>query len=201
MSVHTLKQMPGARIADPLDRKVMSRFAPILTGSLGASAGSLAADALAHDAEDYAAEDVRWIRESIASMPPGLQQAVLGTVGATTGVAPRQLVMAALAGAPVEEVMARAQGGSKELKMAIKNGAQLAATSPEVATMAAAFGKKMSDFETQAEGIGREPIEIVTAMNEGTVGHSPLPAILGGAGLGTGTALLHHLMAKRAVAQ
>jgi hypothetical protein len=161
--------------------------------------GAGAANMLAHDAEDYAADDLRGLRGDLEALPPELQQAVMQTVGATSGT-PRKLVMAALSGASPDEIIALAPEAPKEFKQLIKRTAELAAGAPQAAAVINQMGARMEAFEGEAAEAGRQPRDIATAVNENTAGHSPLPAILGGAGLGTGAALLHHLLTKKAVA-
>lgn len=183
-----------------LNQKARPMTGPALTGLAGIVGGGIAADALAHDSEDYAADDLRGLRGDLEALPPELQQAVMQTVGATSGM-PRKLVMAALSGASPDEIIALAPEAPKELKQLIKRTAELAAGAPEAAAMISQMGARMEAFEGGVTEAGRQPQDIAMAVEQNSAGHSPLPAILGGAGLGTGTALLHHLMAKRAVAQ
>ena len=183
-----------------LSQKAPSRVGPILTGILGAGTGAVGANMLAHDSEDYAADDLRGLRGDLEALPPELQQAVMQTVGATSGSS-RKLVMAALAGAPPEEIIALAPEAPKELKQLIQKTAALAQGAPQAAAVISQMGTRMEAFEGEVAEAGRQPRDIAMAVEQNSAGHSPLPAILGGAGLGTGAALLHHLMAKRAVAQ
>ena len=180
-------------------RQAGFRGGPIMSGLGLGLAGAGGANMLAHDAEDYVADDLRGLRGELEALPPELQQAVMQTVGATSGSS-RKLVMAALAGAPPEEIIALAPEAPKELRQLIKRTSELAAGAPEAAAMISQMGARMEAFEGGVAEAGRQPRDIAMAVEQNSAGHSPLPAILGGAGLGTGAALLHHLMAKKAVA-
>ena len=170
-----------------------------LTGLAGGIGGAIGFDALAHDSEDYLADDLRTLRKDAQALPPELQQAMVNTVGAVNGE-PRMWVLAALAGSPPEQILAAVPDAPKEFKQLIKRTAELAAGAPEAAAVIGQMGARMVALEGDINHAGHVPSVISKAVDEGTAGHSPLPAILGGAGLGTGAALLHHLMAKRAAA-
>jgi hypothetical protein len=164
---------------------------------MGAGIGAVAADHFAHDAEDYVADDLRDLREMIAGLPPEVQEAARNSVGAVPAGGARKLVMATLAGAPAEEVIAVAGDAPKEFKDLIKRTSELAQGAPQAAAAILAVGERMNQFESDASEAGLATGEITEKVHDGTAGHSSLPAILGGAGLGTGAALLSHLTRKR----
>jgi len=166
-------------------------------GLLGAAGANIAS----HDEMDYTGETLKGIRGELAAMPPQVAQAVMGTVGVASDPQMRELVMATLAGAPPEQILAAMPGAPKEFKSLIKGAGELAVGAPQVAQQAIAMGMKMNAFEAEAAGRNLDPGAVGEAVNSGEAGVSSLPAILGGAGLGTGGAILQHLLNRRGAAQ
>jgi len=163
-------------------------------GGVAGLAGAAGLDRMAHDEIDYTGETLKSIRSELAAMPPQVAQAVMGTVGRTTNSGERELVMATLAGAPPDQVLATMPGAPNELRRLVKDAGALAAGAPQIAQRAIAIGMKMSGFEAEAQANGVDPVAVGEAVNSGEAGTSPLPALLGGAGLGSGGAILQHLL-------
>ena len=165
-------------------------------GLLGAAGANIAF----HDEMDYAGETVKELRGDLDALPPQVAQAVIRTVGVSMDPQARELVMAALSGTPPEQILAAMPGAPKEFKSLIKGAGELAVGAPQVAQQAIAMGMKMNAFEAEAQGRNLDPAAVGEAVNSGEAGVSALPAILGGAGLGTGGAILQHLLNRRTVA-
>jgi hypothetical protein len=182
-------------------RQAGFRGGPLATGLGLGLMGAGGADMLAHDELDYSTDSLEAIRTEMGQLQPAVAEAVLRTVGSAATPELRSLVMATLSGAPPEQVLAAVPEAPKEIKDLIKMSGELAAGAPQVAAKAVDMGMKMSALDQKVGRAGLELDQVVEAANTDTAGHSSLPAILGGAGLGTGAALLHHLMAKRAAAQ
>jgi hypothetical protein len=164
-----------------------------MAGGLGL-AGAAGADWATHDGMDYTGETLKSIRSDLAALPPQAAQAVMGTVGRTADSGERELVMATLAGTPPDQVLATMPGAPSELRRLIKDAGALAAGAPQIAQQAIAIGMKMNGFEAEAQGRNLDPAAVSEAVNSGEAGTSPLPALLGGAGLGSGGAILQHLL-------
>lgn len=170
-----------------------------LAGGLGLG-GAVGADMAANDGMDRTGETLKSIRSELSALPPQVAQAVMGTVGRTANSGERELIMATLAGAPPDQVLATLPGASNDLRRLIKDAGALAAGAPQVAQQAIAIGTKMNAFEAEAQSRNLDPAAVSEAVNSGEAGTSPLPAILGAAGLGSGGAILQHLLNRRTVA-
>ena len=170
----------------------------LVSGGLGLF-GAGVADVAAHDPLDRSAGSLSEVRDHMEALPEQVQQVAIGTVGRAANPQIRALVMSALQGAPPEQILAALPGAPKDLKDLIKAAHEVSAVDPQLATAVIDVGMRMNAFDEEAGARGQEVRQVAEALNAGEAGESSLPAILGGAGLGTGGAILQHLLSKRAV--
>jgi len=170
----------------------------VVAGALGAF-GAGAADMAAHDAMDRSAGSLQELRDYTASVDPQVMRVALATVDRVKDPRARQMVMGALMGAPPDQVLAAVPGAPKEFKDIVKIAHEASQAAPELARGAADIGMRMNAFDAEAGARGHDISQVAPALEAGA-GESSLPKILGAAGLGTGGAILQHLLNRRAVA-
>ena len=156
-----------------------------ISGALGL-AGAGVTDMAVNDAMDRSASSLQELRDYAASLDPRAMQVVLA----------REMIMDALRGMPAEQILAGAPAAPKEFKAAVKLASEVSAGAPDLAAAALSVGQRMTAFDAEAAERGQSIDQVAPALEAGA-GTSPLPAILGGAGLGTGGAILQHLLNRR----
>ncbi len=163
-----------------------------MSGALGL-AGAGVADMTVNDAMDRSASSLQELRDYAASLDPRAMQVVLATVNQAPDPVAREMIMDALKGTPAEQILAGMPAAPKEFKAAVKLASQVSAGAPDLAAAALGVGQRMTAFDAEAAERGQSIDQVVPALEAGA-GTSPLPALLGGAGLGSGGAILQHLL-------
>lgn len=173
-----------------------------LVGVMG-GAGALAADAAAHSPMDRAAEDYKGFKELFDAAPP----VVKSTYTQVFGQAPMSNMDRIVAGGILSgsiapspgsgPVQADSPGGVAAIEMA----EQIRQQAPELGqALGALVQREMSVFAKEAimrsQGEDVRSQDVVAAAQQGA-GVSPIPAVLGGVGVGGGVALLTSLLNKR----
>ena len=166
-----------------------------ISGALGL-AGAGVTDMAVNDAMDRSASSLQELRDYAASLDPRAMQVVLATVDQAPDPVAREMIMDALRGMPAEQILAGAPAAPKEFKAAVKLASEVSAGAPDLAAAALSVGQRMTAFDAEAAERGQSIDQVAPALEAGA-GTSPLPAILGGAGLGTGGAILQHLLNRR----
>lgn len=169
-----------------------------MAGGLGLF-GAGVADMAAHDDMDRSAGSLQGLRDYVAGLDPRAMQVVLATVDRAPDPVAREMIMDALKGVPADQILASTPGAPKEFKDAVKLASEVSAGAPDLAAVAVDVARRMTAFDAEAAERELSIGEVAPALEAGA-GTSPLPAILGGAGLGTGGAILQHLLNRRTVA-
>lgn len=168
-----------------------------MAGGLGIF-GAGVADMAAHDDMDRSAGALQQLRDHAASVDPRVMQVAVATVDRVKDPRARQMVMGVLAGAAPEQVLAAVPGAPKEFKEIVKIAHEVSQADPDLARGVADIGMRMNAFDAEAGARGHDITQVAPALEAGA-GTSALPAILGAAGLGSGGAILQHLLNRRAV--
>ena len=167
-------------------------------GALG-SAGALVADATAHDETDRAAQSYKNWAGSLQGADEIIQQVYVGVFGqGEMSMADRAVAMRILSGElpPTAATDAMAMADTPAGKKGIKLAGQLMVSQPELGPPAADLAKgELGLFEMERK-LGVTPRDVMAAADQGA-GVSPVPAILGGLGVGGGAAIVDALMRRR----
>jgi hypothetical protein len=153
-------------------------------GLLGAG-GAVAADALMHDDLDRLAQGARDFNVAVYGAPPEAQEAYMAMFGqAPVSNMDRLIVTNLLKGngtGPVDggPIQADSPAGAKAIEMAL----EVRQANPALAATLAALSGQEIELLARSAAAGVDPAQTIEAVNQGA-GVSPLPAILGGAGLG-----------------
>lgn len=169
-----------------------------MAGGLGIF-GAGVADMAAHDAMDRSAGSLQELRDHFAGVDPRVQQAAMATVDTIKNPRIREVVMAAFMGMPPDQITAQVPGAPKEFVKMVQTAYEIGQSDPQLAAGVVDIGMRMNAFDAEAGARGHDISQVAPALEAGA-GTSPLPAILGAAGLGTGGAILQHLLNRRAVA-
>lgn len=173
-----------------------------LIGAMG-GAGALAADAAAHSSMDRAAEDYKGFKELFEAAPPAVKSAYTQVFGQAPMSNMDRIVAGGILdgsiapGSGSGPVQADSPGGMAAIEMA----EQIRQQAPELGqALGALVQREMSIFAKEAimrsQGEDVSSQDVVAAAQQGA-GVSPIPAVLGGVGVGGGVALLASALNKR----
>lgn len=167
-------------------------------GAAGA-AGALAADALAHDPMDRAAQQYKDFSGSFEGADEMAQRVYAGVFAqGEMSLKDRILATGILSGelppGAVDEAkkMADSPAGKKGIALA----AEVMINRPELGPPVAKLANQEISLFAAEQKMGVGPQEVMSAADQGA-GVSPLPAILGAAGVGGGAAIVDALMRRR----
>jgi hypothetical protein len=170
----------------------------MMGGGLGLF-GAGVADMAAHDEMDRSAGSLQDLRNHAAGVDPRVMQVALQTVDTIKNPRIREVVMGAFMGMPPEQITAQVPDAPKEFVKMVKTAYEIGRADPQLAAGVVDIGMRMNAFDAEAAARGQDITQVAPALEAGA-GESPLPAILGGAGLGSGGAILQHLLNRRGAA-
>jgi hypothetical protein len=199
MRIPNISQMPG--LGSPRRPGRMAGELALI-GVMG-GAGAMNADAAAHSPMDRVAQDYKGFKEAFDSAPPAVQSAYAQLFGA----APMSNMDRLVAGGILDGSIAPGTGegpvqaDTEDGAVAIEMAEQIRRQAPELGqALGALVGQEMSLFAKEAimrsQGQDVSSQDVVAAAQQGA-GVSPVPALLGGLGVGGGTALLTSVLNKR----
>lgn len=171
----------------------------LAVGALGAG-GAAAADALAHDPTDRAAQQYKDFAGAYQGSDELTQKVFAGVFGqGETSLKDRIIAVGILTGelppgaAEQGKKMADTPAGKKGIALA----AEVMMHRPELGPPVAKLAEREIRMTVQAKKNGLTSDQVAQAADQGA-GVSPLPAILGGAGVGSGAAIVASLLNRRA---
>jgi len=173
----------------------------LAVGGLGAG-GAIAADALAHDPMDRIAQQYKDFRGAYQGADELAQKVYVGVFGqGETSLKDRIMAAGILSGelppgaAEEAKKMADTPAGKKGIDLAAK----VMMNRPELGPPAAKLAEREISLTAQTKTSGLTSEQVTQAADQGA-GVSPLPAMLGGAGVGSGAAIVASLLNRRAAA-